>query len=71
MRRIITFAVVLLTMATAFGQTLSERQKGLAAHRMGSAAGSWKQHLATHKILSQDNSNEWLEPVTDEQYSNL
>ena len=24
--------------------------------------------LTTHKILSPDNSNEWLEPVTDEQY---
>ena len=31
MRRIITFAVALLTMATTYAQTLTERQKGLAA----------------------------------------
>ena len=42
-----------------------------AKHWHGAAADSWMQHLTTHKILSPDNSNEWLEPVSDDQYSNL
>lgn len=40
-------------------------------HWHGADAGSWMQHLTTHKILSTDNSNEWLEPVTDDIYKAL
>ena len=40
-------------------------------HWHGASAGSWMQHLTTHRILSEENSNEWLEPVSDEQYNVL
>ena len=29
------------------------------------------QHMTTHKILSPEGSNEWLEPVTDDIYKAL
>ena len=38
-------------------------------HWHGATQGSWFQHLATHIHLSNPETNEWLEPVTDEQYS--
>ncbi len=38
-------------------------------HWHGATQGSWFQHLATHIHLSDPETNEWLEPVTDEQYS--
>lgn len=56
MRNFVTFAVaVLLTMTTAFGQTPSERQKGLAAC---ACLMDWGDLVR-------------LEPVSDEQYSNI
>ena len=87
-------------MATTFAQTLTERQKGLAACACLMAQGSmerlepgcrnnwhihhkqvqvlvcvagrgWMQHLTYHKDVQTGSSNEWLEPVTDEQYSSL
>lgn len=39
-------------------------------HWHGAAADSWFAHLAM-SIPGEDSSNEWLEPVTDEQYSAL
>lgn len=39
-------------------------------HWHGAAADSWFAHLA-FEIEGEDTSNEWLEPVTDEQYSKL
>lgn len=40
-------------------------------HWHGAAANSWMQHLAMHTQLQKDATNEWLEPVTDEQYNAL
>ena len=40
-------------------------------HWHGAAKDSWMQHLTYHANAQPGNSNEWLEPVTDEQYSTL
>ena len=40
-------------------------------HWHGAAADSWMQHLTYHTDVKPGHSNEWLEPVTDEQYSIL
>ena len=39
-------------------------------HWHGAAKDSWFQHLAI-EVPSENGSNEWLEPVTDEQYDKL
>ena len=39
-------------------------------HWHGAAADSWMQHLTYHTDVKPGNSNEWLEPVDDEQYKN-
>ena len=39
-------------------------------HWHGAAKDSWMQHLTYHTDVKPGNSNEWLEPVTDEQYNN-
>lgn len=38
-------------------------------HWHGATANSWFQHLASHVHVSDPESNEWLEPVTNEQYN--
>lgn len=38
-------------------------------HWHGAAADSWMQHLAIHTQEQPSASNEWLEPVSDEQYN--
>ena len=40
-------------------------------HWHGAQRDSWFQHLTTHVKTSGEESNEWLEPVTDEHYDNL
>ena len=40
-------------------------------HWHGAAADSWMQHLAIHTQEQPDATNEWLEPVSDEQYNKL
>ena len=40
-------------------------------HWHGAASDSWMQHLTYHKDVQKGASNEWLEPVSDEQYNNL
>ena len=40
-------------------------------HWHGAAADSWMQHLTCHKDVQEGASNEWLEPVSDEQYGSL
>ena len=40
-------------------------------HWHGAATDSWMQHLALHTEVQPINSNEWLEPVNDEQYNKL
>ena len=40
-------------------------------HWHGAASNSWMQHLTYHSNAKPGNSNEWLEPVDDEQYGNL
>ena len=40
-------------------------------HWHGAQKGSWFQHLTTHVKTSGEESNEWLEPVTDEVYNSL
>ena len=40
-------------------------------HWHGAAKDSWFQHLTYHKDVQEGASNEWLEPVTDEQYGAL
>ena len=40
-------------------------------HWHGAAKDSWMQHLTYHKDAQPDASNEWLEPVTDEQYNQV
>jgi len=47
--------------------TIIEIPEG-AKHWHGAAADSWMQHLTYHKDVQADASNEWLEPVSDEQY---
>ena len=42
-----------------------------AKHWHGAAADSWMQHLAIHTQEQQGASNEWLEPVSNEQYNNI
>jgi quercetin dioxygenase-like cupin family protein/alkylhydroperoxidase/carboxymuconolactone decarboxylase family protein YurZ len=42
-----------------------------AKHWHGAAADSWMQHLTYHKDVLEGASNEWLEPVTDDQYTIL
>ncbi len=39
-------------------------------HWHGAAADSWFAHLA-FEVAGEDTSNEWLEPVTDEEYDKL
>ena len=38
-------------------------------HWHGAAVDSWFQHLTYHTAVQEGSSNEWLEPVTDEQYN--
>ncbi len=40
-------------------------------HWHGAAKDSWFQHLTYHKDVRKGASNEWLEPVTDEQYESV
>ncbi len=40
-------------------------------HWHGAQKDSWFQHLTTHVATGGEQSNEWLEPVTDEIYDNL
>ena len=40
-----------------------------AKHWHGATRDSWFQHLASHVHVGDPESNEWLEPVTDEQYN--
>ena len=40
-----------------------------AKHWHGATKDSWFQHLASHVHVGNPESNEWLEPVTDEQYN--
>ncbi len=40
-------------------------------HWHGAAKDSWMQHLTYHANAQPGNSNEWLEPVSDEQYDTL
>ena len=47
--------------------TIIEIPEGVK-HWHGAAADSWMQHLTYHKDVQEGASNEWLEPVTDEQY---
>lgn len=47
--------------------TIIEIPEG-AKHWHGAAADSWMQHLTYHKDVQEGASNEWLEPVSDEQY---
>ena len=55
MKRIVIFVIAIMTMATIQGQTLTERQKGLAACACLMAQGDLER----------------LEPVTDEVYNKL
>jgi hypothetical protein len=40
-------------------------------HWHGAAKDSWMQHLTYHADAQPGNSNEWLEPVSNEQYDTL
>ncbi|MCQ2959775.1 MAG: carboxymuconolactone decarboxylase family protein [Bacteroidales bacterium] len=40
-------------------------------HWHGAASDSWFQHIATHVKVADTESNEWLEPVSDEQYEEV
>ena len=50
--------------------TIIEIPEG-AKHWHGAAADSWMQHLTFHKDVQEGASNEWLEPVSEEQYQKL
>ena len=50
--------------------TIIEIPEGVK-HWHGAAANSWMQHLALHKDVKEGASNEWLEPVSDEQYKSV
>ena len=47
--------------------TIIEVPEGVK-HWHGAAADSWMQHLTFHKDVQEGASNEWLEPVSEEQY---
>lgn len=40
-------------------------------HWHGAQKDTWFQHIATHVAVADSTSNEWLEPVSDEQYNAL
>ncbi|MBO6168826.1 MAG: carboxymuconolactone decarboxylase family protein [Bacteroidales bacterium] len=42
-----------------------------AKHWHGAAKDSWFQHLTYHTAVQEGSSNEWLEPVSDEQYNSV
>ena len=50
--------------------TIIEIPEGVK-HWHGAAADSWMQHLALHKDVQPGSTNEWLEPVSDEQYKSV
>lgn len=50
--------------------TIIEIPEGIK-HWHGAAADSWMQHLALHKDVQPGSTNEWLEPVSDEQYKSV
>lgn len=50
--------------------TIIEIPEG-AKHWHGAAADSWMQHLTFHKDVQDGASNEWLEPVNEEQYQKV
>ena len=50
--------------------TIIEIPEG-AKHWHGAAADSWMQHLTFHKDVQDGASNEWLEPVSEEQYQRV
>jgi quercetin dioxygenase-like cupin family protein len=50
--------------------TIIEIPEGVK-HWHGAAADSWMQHLTFHKDVQEGASNEWLEPVNDEQYQKV
>ena len=50
--------------------TIIEVPEGVK-HWHGAAADSWMQHLALHKDVQPGSTNEWLEPVSDEQYRSV
>ena len=50
--------------------TIIEIPEG-AKHWHGAAADSWMQHLTVHKDVQDGASNEWLEPVSEEQYQKV
>ena len=50
--------------------TIVEIPEG-AKHWHGAAADSWMQHLTFHKDVQDGASNEWLEPVSEEQYQKV
>ena len=50
--------------------TIIEIPEGVK-HWHGAAADSWMQHLTFHKDVLDGASNEWLEPVSDDQYQKV
>lgn len=50
--------------------TIIEVPEGVK-HWHGAAADCWMQHLALHKDVQPGSTNEWLEPVSDEQYRSV
>ena len=50
--------------------TIIEIPEGVK-HWHGAAADSWMQHLTYHKDVQEGASNEWLEPVNDQQYGEV
>ena len=50
--------------------TIIEIPEGVK-HWHGAAKDSWFQHLTYHKDIQEGASNEWLEPVSEEDYSKL
>lgn len=50
--------------------TIIEIPEGVK-HWHGAAADSWMQHLALHKDVQPGSTNEWLEPVSDQQYQSV
>ena len=50
--------------------TIIEIPEGVK-HWHGASSGNWMQHLTLHKDVKSDSSNEWLEPVSDEDYNKV
>lgn len=71
MRKIMTLALAVLLIACSPKQKTETKDMNQLSFTTDPSADSWMQHLAIHTQEQPDATNEWLEPVSDEQYNKL